>query len=189
VVKNGIAHLAGSLRGGTSEGFSFMPLSAVPTHYIYRAVYTLAGSSGEIYITKTGFMGGLYGASAKGFTSLAGISYPISTVTLHPLTLLHGWKSGQTPYATGTFSYVVKNGIVYLAGGIKQPTGTNSLVTVLPKAARPAHVLYITVLTSSLTVGTLQIRPNGNVSVTSPADPSAARTLTPLGAISYPHNS
>jgi hypothetical protein len=189
VIKNGIIHLAGSLKGGTSDGFSFLPPTALQPHIVYRGIYTLGGAFGGIYISKTGYMGGLYSGNSKVFASLAGISLPLKTITQHKLTLLNGWKSAETPYGAGTFSYAVKDGIVYLSGGVKQPSGTSNVVAVLPKAARPAHVLYITVFTSSVTPGTLVIRPDGTVSVSSPTDPSAARTLTSLAAISYPHNS
>ncbi len=105
------------------------------------------------------------------------------------MTLLNGWKSAQTPYGTGGFSYAVKGRVVYLSGGIKLPSGTNDLCALLPAAARPAHVPYITVDASSGTVGTLRIQPNGDVFASSPSTPSESRTLTSLGAVSYPRNS
>ena len=189
VVKSGIVYLSGSLKGGTSADFSVLPVGARPAHIIYRGTYTLDGAFGEAYFEPTGFAGAGLTTAGKGYTSLAGISFPVPAVTQHKVTLLNGWKSGQTPFGTGAFSYAVKGGIVYLSGGIKQPSGSNALVAVLPKAARPTHNLWITVYTSSATVGTLHIRPNGQVIVGSAADPSAARTITSLGAISYPHNS
>jgi hypothetical protein len=189
VVKNGIVYLSGSLKGGTTSDSAILPAGARPSHIIYRGVYTLDGTFGEVYIEPSGFIGVILTSASKGFTSLAGISFPISTVTQHKLALLNGWKSAQTPSGTGTFSYAVKGGVVYLSGGIKQPSGTSGLVAVLPQAARPVHNLWITVYTSSGTVGTLQIQRTGKLLVSSIADPSAARTITSLAAISYPHNS
>jgi hypothetical protein len=189
VVRNGIVYLSGSLKGGTSADFGILPASARPAHIIYRGTYTFQGAFGEAYFEPTGFAGAGLTSAGQEYTSLAGISFPVATVSQHKVTLLNGWKSGQTPFGTGTFSYAIKGGIVYLSGGIKQPSGSNGLVAVLPKAARPTHNLWITVYTSSATVGTLHIRPNGQVIVGSAADPSAARTITSLGAISYPHNS
>jgi len=182
-------YLSGSLKGGTSSDFSLLPVGARPAHIIYRGTYTLQGAFGEVYFEPTGFAAAAVTSASKVYTSLAGISFPISTVSQHKLTLLNRWKSGDTPYGTGPFSYAIKSGIVYLSGGIKQPSGTNGLVAILPTAARPTHNLWITVFTSSATVGTLHIRPNGQVIVGSALDPSAARTITSLGAISYPHNS
>ncbi len=188
-VKNGVVYLSGSLKDGTSSDFSLLPVGARPAHIIYRGTYTLQGAFGEVYFEPTGFAAAAVTSASKVYTSLAGISFPISTVSQHKLTLLNGWKSGQTPYGTGPFSYAIKGGIVYLSGGIKQPSGSNGLVAVLPIAARPTHNLWITVFTSSSTVGTLHIRPNGQVIVGSALDPTAPRTITSLAAISYPHNS
>jgi hypothetical protein len=77
----------------------------------------------------------------------------------------------------------------HLSGGVRQPGGTNGLVAVLPKAARPTHNLWITVYAASGYVGKVHIRPNGQVIVGSNVDPNASRVLTSLAAISYPRNS
>ncbi len=188
-VKNGIVYLSGSLKDGTANDFGMLPAGARPASIIYRGTYTLQGAFGEAYFEPSGFAAAIVTSASKVYTSLAGISFPVATVTQHKLRLLNGWKSGDKPYGAGAFGYVIKNGIVYLCGGLKQPSGTNGLVAVLPKAARPAHNLWITVYTSSITVGTLHIRPNGQVIVGSGGDPSAARTFTSLAAISYPRNS
>jgi hypothetical protein len=189
VVKNGIVYLSGSLKDGTASDFGLLPTGARPASIVYRGTYTLQGAFGEAYFEPTGFAAAGLTSASKVYTSLAGISFPVAAVTQHKLRLLNGWRSGQKPFGAGAFSYAIKNGIVYLSGGIKQPTGTNGLVAVLPKAARPTHNLWITVYTSSSTVGTLHIRPNGQVLVSSALDPTAPRTLTSLAAISYPHNS
>src|SRR5258706_94750 len=188
-ISGGVVYLSASLKGGTVSDFSLLPVGARPAHIIYRGTYTLQGAFGEVYFEPTGFAAAAVTSASKVYTSLAGISFPISTVSQHKLTLLNGWKSGDTPFGTGPFSYAIKGGIVYLSGGIKQPSGTNGLVAILPTAARPTHNLWITVYTSSSTAGTLHIRPNGQVIVGTALDPSAARTITSLGAIPYPHHS
>jgi hypothetical protein len=190
-VKNGIVYLSGSLEGGTSNGtaFAFLPSGAVPAHIIYRTVYTLAGAVGEVYIEPSGFLGIIFSNAAQAFTSLAGISFPATTVTQHKITLLNGWKSAQTPFNVGGFSYAIEGGVVYLSGGVKLASGTNNLCAQLPPAARPAHVLYITVYTSLSDASTLRILRNGDVFVSSSPDASASRTLTSLSTVSFPRNS
>jgi hypothetical protein len=103
--------------------------------------------------------------------------------------MLHGWQSAQKPSGTGGFSYTVIAGVVHLSGAIKLPSGTSELCALLPPAARPAHVLYLTVFTFSDEIGTLRILPNGNVFASSLPSVLASRTLTSLAAISYPRNS
>ena len=188
-VKNGIVHLSGSLKGGTDGDFAVLPAGARPAHITYRGVYTLGGAFLHIYIEPSGFIGGYHTGTAQAFTSLAGVSFPAATVTQHKVTMLNGWQSAQHPFGTGGFSYAIIGGVVHLSGAIKLPSGTNNLCALLPPAARPAHVLYITVFTSSDTAGTLRILPNGDVFADSSPDASASRTLTSLAAISYPRNS
>ncbi len=188
-VRNGVVYLSGSLQGGTAGDFGVLPPAARPSHVIYRGVYTHDGAFLHIYIEPSGFVGGYHTGTGQAFTSLAGVSFPATTVAQHNVKMLHGWRSAQNPSGTGGFSYAVISGVVHLSGAIKLPTGTSNLCALLPPAARPAHVQYMTVFTFSDEVGTLRILPNGNVFATSLPSALASRTLTSLAAISYPRNS
>jgi len=190
VVKNGIVHLSGSLKGGTDSGFAYLPTaSPLPPVFTYRGVDTYNGTFGAVIINSHNFLEVAPTGDSKLFTSLAGISLPLKSVIQHKVTLLNGWKSAQQPYSTAPFSYAVKDGIVYLSGAVKRPSGTSNVIAILPKAARPGHVLYISAYAAYGAPGALVIRPSGRVSISSPTDPSGARTLTSLAAISYPKNS
>ena len=149
---------------------------------------TMAGAVGNA-VVNTGGTIEAYGAQVHMFTSLAGVAYPAAGATWHKLTPLNGWKSAQTAFSTGGLAYTVINGVVYLAGGLHQPTVTNSLCAVLPIAARPTHVLYLTAYTTGLVVGTVRIQPNGNVYAYSIPQASYAQQLTSFAALSYPRNS
>jgi hypothetical protein len=188
-VRNGVVYLSGSLKGGTAGDFGVLPAAARPSHIIYRGVYTHDGAFLHIYIEPSGFIGGYHTGTGQAFTSLAGVSFPAATVSQHNVTMLHGWQSAQKPSGTGGFSYTVIAGVVHLSGAIKLPSGTSELCALLPPAARPAHVLYLTVFTFSDEIGTLRILPNGNVFASSLPSVLASRTLTSLAAISYPRNS
>lgn len=156
---------------------------------IYRAVYTLGGALRHIYIEPSGFVGGYDSGTSQGFTSLEGVSFPAAGVAQHAVSLVNGWKSAQSQYGTGGLSYAVEGGIVYLSGSMTRPSGTSELCAKLPLAARPAHVLYITVYTRSDYAGTMRIMPDGRVFVSSAVDPTASPGFTSAAAISYPRNS
>jgi hypothetical protein len=75
--------------------------------------------------------------------------------------------------------------VVYLSGSVFQPTGTASEFAVLPAAARPSRVLYITVYTADDTQGFISIYPDG-VMYASASPYSNAQGFTSLAGISYP---
>jgi hypothetical protein len=106
-------------------------------------------------------------------------------VTWHRLTLLHGWVKSRSPkFDVANPDYALYKGIVYLDGDLKQPAGTKYEFARLPKAERPAHTLYIPVLTGAGAgeAGTLVIKPNGDMQ----ALHGAARTLTSIASVSFP---
>ena len=72
--------------------------------------------------------------------------------------------------------------MVYLAGSAHQNTGTANLITVLPKAARPKHVMFLSIYNFDASVGVLIIEPNGDVM----SDEPAGRQFTSLAGISFP---
>ena len=83
-------------------------------------------------------------------------------ITWHPLHLINGWKSASNiELETGTPSYAVSGGVVYLTGAIIRPTGSSPTFAMLPKNARPTHQLWIEAYTSTDIPGTVQIAPNG----------------------------
>ena len=183
-VKNGVVYLSGSLAtSGTNAKFAVLPKAARPAHNEYITVYTFDGTFGTLLIEPNG-VARAYSGSAKSFTSLAAVSYPVASAPSHTLPLHNGWHSEQGVYNTGDPAYQVSGGVVYLSGSLAT-AGTNSLITVLPVAARPAHNLYIKAYTFDSTVGTVLIEPNGSLFAFSP-NPADARDFTSLATISYP---
>lgn len=187
-IKDGVVRLSGGLINGTSSVVTGVPAAAHPAHFMYRSLYTYYGAPGEAVINSAGTIEA-YGAQAHQFTSLAGIAYPAVGATWHKLTLVNGWKSTQTAFGTDNPAYTIINGVVYLAGGLHQVTGTNNLCAVLPIAARPTHVLYLTAYASSMVVGTVRIEPNGDLYAYSDPQPSYAQQFTSLATMSYARNS
>jgi len=142
--------------------------------------------------TATGLAFGLMATTASAATDQARALPAVlpTTVTWHTITLQNGWKSAQTSiYQVANPSYAVYGGIVYLDGTLTQPTGTPTSPTqfgVLPLGFRPAHTVYLTVLTGggSSTPGRVKITPTGVMTASSPS--GSARALTSLAAVSFP---
>ena len=183
-VKAGVVYLSGSLHqptAGFSE-FAVLPAAARPAHSLVLPVYTVNGTTGDLYIQPTGEMFIFASSDAQAYTSLAGVSFPAATTAGHKLSLLDGWQSSQPGFGTGAPAYTVIGGVVHLAGALHQPTGTNDEFAVLPPAARPARVLYLTVYTFEDSPGILQINPDGEMS----AYLGNAQSLTSLAGVSFP---
>src|SRR5215813_10819854 len=186
-VKNGVVYLSGSLAtSGTSGKFARLPLPARPAHNEYITVYTFDGSFGTLLIEPSG-LAFAYSGQATSFTSLASVSYPVASAPSHMLPLHNGWHSEQGVYNTGDPAYHVSGGVVYLSGSLAT-SGTNSIITILPLGARPAHNLYIKAYTVSSSVGTVLIQADGTMWAYSP-NPTNARKFTSLATISFPRTS
>jgi hypothetical protein len=182
-VRNGVVYLSGSLhqRVGGSEIFAVLPSAARPSHNMYITVYTFNGTTGVLYISTTGSMEA-YSGDARSFTSLAGVSFPVG-VFITPLVLQNGWQSSDAAYGTGDPLYSVQNGVVYLAGSLNLPSGSNELFGQLPPGARPAHWLYMKVYTNNENVGSLEVRPSGELVIFLDSE---SELFSSLATISYP---
>ncbi len=76
---------------------------------------------------------------------------------------------------------------MYLSGAMRQPSGNNEEFAVLPRAARPAHMLFITFYAAGI-IGSLLIYHSGIMyAVCSPQ--LAEQIFTSLAGISYPRSS
>jgi len=187
-IHDGVVYLRGvmdqSPRGfSASNTFAVLPKAARPARKLYLTV-DADGVYGDLVIYPTGVMDVSSAAplEAKSFTSLDGISFPASPTTGHTLTLLNGWQSGQQ-FGTGNPAFWQKNGVVYLLGSLRAPSGFSSKnFAVLPPGAHPARVLYINTegyggAPERITIGT-----NGAMTVLS----SQGDNFTSLAAISFP---
>ena len=189
VVSNGVVHLSGSLHqpSGTNASFGVLPPAARPAHITYLSVYTYNGTMGLLEVDQNGNLAA-YDGGAQQYTSLAGVSFPVPEAA-HKLALDNGWVSAQGLWTTGDPSYSVSNGVVYLSGSLRQPTGNNQIFAVLPKAARPAHDLYIKVMVYTpggvVQAGTVQIDPDGAMWAYALEDGNA-QMFTSLAGISFP---
>jgi hypothetical protein len=150
-----------------------------------------AAATGGCSVTQTVVVGACYLAEtlrpSVSRRALAAAQSHAAKVAFHKLNLINGWQSSQPTYSSGNPSYAISGGIVYLSGSL-HTAGTSEVFARLPKAARPAHNMWITVYTFGDTTGTLYIGHNGLMYAFS-STASDAEDYTSLAAVSYPVNS
>jgi hypothetical protein len=182
-LRDGVVYLRGAVRQPSptaSSTFATLPKADRPAHNLYINVFTgSAGVPGVLYIGASGAMEA-FGSNAYTFTSLATVSFPTAALAAHNLTLKNGWESSQPAYQTGNPAYAVSDGVVYLSGSLH--AGTSALAFVLPKAARPAHLMLVSVYTFDGSAGWLEIQPSGQVDL----EGTLAVDYTSLASISFP---
>jgi len=106
-----------------------------------------------------------------------------ANVTWHNLTLINGWQNGS---GTASPLYAISNGVVYLDGGIAQPSPGGQVFAVLPKAARPSHAIYRSITGFGGTEVTLLILPNGEMQAYSTNPTTTAQQFSSLAGVSFP---
>ena len=176
-------YLRGAIKQPNTAGgtmFATLPASARPAHNLYIQIYTSSDTPGILRIDASGSMEA-FGENASTFASLAAVSYPTAAVKSHGLTLTNGWLSSQPVYGTGNPAYAVSHGVVYLSGSMHAGTSATPAF-VLPPAARPAHLMYVSVYTLDGSTGFLAITPTGQVV---PEGPDVSG-YTSLASISFP---
>ena len=113
---------------------------------------------------------------------------PAASASIRPecgwesLTLLNGWQSAQANWNTGDPEYCLDNGIVYLAGSLRNPANADTEFAVLPSQELPTSNLDLLVYTYGGSTGQLTIGSNGAMY----AAGSGADQYTSLAGISFP---
>jgi hypothetical protein len=202
----GMVYLSGSLAQPTAgpNEFAVLPPPARPPHNLYLSVYTYDGAAGVLQIKTDGEMFA-YNApnqgDARDFTSLAGVSFPLTgaaSVYTQPLTLLNGWQSAQSQWGTGDPSYSLINGIVHLSGslnGSHVPSGLGDQAkefAVLPQEARPDYCSPLETYDYAGNPGTVEVDSQGvmrSYVEGGSVYQSAASAFTSLAGLAYPVNS
>jgi hypothetical protein len=121
--------------------------------------------------------------SLGGGVGYAASNMSATTVTFHPLKLINGF--GASPFAGIQYpSYAVSNGVVYITGGLAKDASKTAEFAVLPKAARPAHLEYLSVVNDDPQAGDiyLTVMPSGEMTISGPA----FGLYQPLDGVSFP---
>jgi hypothetical protein len=185
-VGDGVVYLSGSLHNnGTAQQFAVLPKADRPSRNLYLEVYTYLGTSGGLRIQTDGKMYAYSGSSAN-FTSLAGISFPLSATGAHKFHLVNGWISSGSIWGTGAPAITISNGVVYLSGSLKQASEfTSQRFAVLPAADRPPHWLYLKTYSWGGAIAELEISPSGDMWMFSPT-PADSQNFASLAGLSFP---
>jgi hypothetical protein len=213
VTSDNVVHLAGSLDGSqvtpglsgspgisanSPEKFAVLPPGARPAACSSTETYTYAGVPGVLAFEPTGELDAyaqglsLYNTPSARYTSLAGISFPAASApSAQTLALATGWESstdsGCNSLSTEDAGYTLINGVVYLSGtminSVGPPDGT---FATLPQGVRPTHTLYLILNEGPAPRASLEIDPNGNMTVFGSGNATGVQSLAGL---SYQVNS
>lgn len=190
----GVVYLDGSLEDGTPNQLAFvLPPADRPGRVLAISIYTYGFHTGAIYIDPNGnaFVGG---DDASLFSSLAGISFPAAnatsgsaTLTLQTIPPANGWQSADDRGVLPAVQVGKSPGVVYLEGALDVGRGgTNGgPAFVLPSPYRPVHYLHMPILTDGQTEGSVQIAPDGEVSLFG----AHAQEFASIAGIEFPVNS
>ncbi len=186
---DGVLYLSGELRdpSTTHPLLGVLPRADRPSRQLYMIANTSDWAPGVLQVSPNGKIL-LYGGNARMVTDLDGLSYSVTRSGWHKLPLINLWESLQTMDHTGTPSYRVSGGVVYLSGAVRQNSQGNVTLTTLPPAARPAHTLYICTYDIGGALGELVIEHDGMVESFGSPQQNAV-VFTSLAGISYPVNS
>jgi hypothetical protein len=183
-LRGGVVYLSGLLRhpSGSNIIAAILPKGARPAQTTYMTIETNSWTPGVVQILPNGDMF-IYGGVISSFGSLDGLSFTVGKPASHALGLINGWFSNQASDHTGTPSYRLSGGVVYLSGAIRQSTsGGSSEFAVLPRADWPSNNLYISLYTLGGAVGFVLVQNDGEMF----AAGSSAWVLTSLAGVSFP---
>jgi hypothetical protein len=126
---------------------------------------TMMNQSPAIVISVIALVFSLGGGAGYAATVVAKAAAP--KTTWHKLSLRNGWAAAAKGYDAGSPSYTVINGVVYLTGAVsRSSTSLPSVIGVLPKSARPKHVLAFPAFNYAAGgESSIYVDPNGDVEV------------------------
>jgi hypothetical protein len=177
---NGIVQLKGGMAtSGTSLTAFQLPAGLIPSSDVYLPVDGADAAKVRLYISASTGQATTYPPSgdptdSTAFTSLEGVSFPVSGAGYTPVTLLNGWAVyGTRPPAAANVG-----GIIRLQGSIYG--GTNNNLFTLPAGMAPPVATYVTVDLVNGARGRLYITTGGSVYVNEPTSLSDAQAFTSL---------
>jgi hypothetical protein len=129
------------------------------------------------------------------FMSMGGTGYAIgaashpsaSTPDWHALSLTGDWLDGGFNTPTPAY-YVDAQGVLHLRGDVVSGT-TKAPVFTLPKGARPAHVIFLSIYANGGDSGGLTIRPTGKAYLRDNDGGAAVSQWASFDGVSFPISS
>jgi hypothetical protein len=169
---------------GTSALPFVMPVNFRPSTTVYLPVDMCGATKGRVRIDPSGqatVTAETSQGNANCFTSLEGVSFPVSAGGWTQLPPENGWTSA--PFSTRSPAVSNHNGIVTFQGAIA--TGTTGVALSLPFQFRPAIDTFVEADLCGATKGLVKIEANGDVSVQSNGVFSNATCFTSLESVQF----
>jgi hypothetical protein len=185
---NGIVTLKGDIAtssANTNPVAFTLPKAFRPAASVWVPVILCAGASGRLYIQPDGVVSVQVEnawAAAQCMTSLDGVSFAKSGSSFTALKAQDGWTGGA--YGAAKLGARVISGIVHLRGAAYS-SSTSPIITVLPKADRPAVTVDVKADLCGAQNGRLLILPNGTVEVQAENSFSSATCFTSFDGVAY----
>src|SRR6185437_11770444 len=178
---SGVVQLKGGIStAGTNMQAFTLPAGLAPPSNVYLPVDGYQSAKVRLYVSSGGVVTtvvppGAAASTSTGFTSLEGVSFPVSSAGYTSLTLLNSW----TNYP-GTRAPAVANvgGIVRFQGAVSG--GTTGELFVLPSSMAPPSTVYVQADLYLGARGRLVIGTDGSVSVQAQSSFSDAQDFTSL---------
>jgi len=165
-VDDGIVHLKGAIRFGSTEVLFTLPPGMRPATDVYVTVDQLSTAEARLWIRPNG-VAILSNPLAFNpdyssfYLSLDGARFALSAAGFTALPLANGWVGA--PFSTSAPAARLIDGIVHLKGAVAN--GTTNLITTLPVGMRPEATVYLEVNLCTAHTGVLIIQPDGTASV------------------------
>jgi hypothetical protein len=147
----------------------------------YRSIMTQSPAIIISVIALTFSLGG-----GAGYAASVATSRPASTkIHWHALSLRNGWHAAGNAFHVGNPAYTVSNGVVYLTGVADHASTSLPVLGVLPKGARPKHLLSLAAFNYAANgESSIEISPHGDVQVL--GNGGDENYFTSLAGISFP---
>jgi hypothetical protein len=185
-----VVHLAGSIKtAGTNHVAFTLPLGFGPSTNVYLPIDLCNATKGRILID-IGGMATIFAendttafGNAQCFTSLEGVSYPLSPESMSGFTCLdlqNGWIG--MPYSTRMPCVKNDGGIVRLLGAVSSGT---SVPFTLPAGMRPSSSVYVSADLCNAAQGRVLIDPTGAVTVQAENGFGNAQCFTSVEGVTF----
>ncbi len=180
---SGVVQLKGGMSTtGTNLSAFTLPAGLAPPASLWIPADGYSSAKVRLYVASTGAVSvqALNATTdATQFTSLEGVSFPVSANGYTPLTLQNGW----TAYSGARAPAVANVGGIIRFQGAVTTTGTSSTIFTLPASMAPPTITYVTADLYLAAKGRLVISPTGAVSVQAQNTFSDAASFTSLEGV------
>ena len=185
-LSQGIVQFRGAVADGSSSLVFTLPAQYRPPTEVYVNVDMCDATKGRLNIAPTGEVtihaeDGRFDM-AQCFTSLEGVSFPLSAVAWTSMTPLNGWTSA--PFSTRAPAATNLGGVIRLQGAVAT-FGMDQHAFTLPQQMRPAGLVSVPIDLCGGDKGNLVIQEDGRAFVLTSEPWSTVRCFASLEGLTY----